>query len=258
VTALPGSVGVDSHRFDIVLKGGSDLEGRREYPRFLWCGDACLVTEFGDTIDPLINSMVKSLELKIRGLGLPWLVETVPTYRSLAVYVDPWDTCREEVELTVISLAREVEAKSIPSAAIAEIPVCYGGNFGPDLERVSVHTGLGPDVIIRLHSSELYRIYMMGFTPGFPYLGGMDPRLETPRLEDPRTLIPAGSVGIAGKQTGIYPIPSPGGWNIIGRTPLVLFDPARPSPFLLEAGMEIRFVPVSEERFEEILSGNGA
>jgi len=258
VTVLPGSVAANSHCFNNPRKGGSDLEGGTGYPRFSWCGDACLVAEFGDKIDPLINSMVRDLDLRIRGLKLPWLVETVPTYRSLAVYVDPWDSPREEVELAVTSLAREVKAKTMPSVAVVEIPVCYGGDFGPELERVSMYTALGPDDIIRLHSSKLYRVYMMGFTPGFPYLGGMDPRLETPRLEDPRTLIPAGSVGIAGKQTGIYPIASPGGWNIIGRTPLVLFDPAGASPFLLEAGMEIRFVPVTGERFEEILSGNGA
>ena len=217
MTVLPGSVAANSHCFNNPRKGGSDLEGGTGYPRFSWCGDACLVAEFGDKIDPLINSMVRDLDLRIRGLKLPWLVETVPTYRSLAVYVDPWDSPREEVELAVTSLAREVKAKTMPSVAVVEIPVCYGGDFGPDLERVSMYTALGPDDIIRLHSSKLYRVYMMGFTPGFPYLGGMDPRLETPRLEDPRTLIRR-KCRDRGEADGIYLSPAPaGGTSSAGR-----------------------------------------
>lgn len=230
----------------------SAVEGE---PRLAWCGDACLVVEFGDAIDPLVNSRVRSLGVKLEGLAPPWLVETVPTYRSLAVYVDPWGSHHEEIERFVASLAKSMEAATLPPSETVLVPVCYGGHYGPDLERISGHTALEPDEIIRLHSRGLYRVFMMGFTPGFPYLGGLDPALETPRLESPRSLVPSGSVGIAGKQTGIYSIDSPGGWNIIGRTPLSLFDPGRKFPFLIEAGMDLKFVPITSAEFEEIARG---
>jgi len=226
-------------------------------PHLVWFSDACLAAEFGDAIDPLVNSQVRALGAKLEGLAPPWLVETVPTYRSLAVYVDPWGVPHEEIESFVASLAKSMETAPPSPSEIVSVPVCYGGRYGPDLERVSGHIGLEQDEIIRRHSRGLYRVFMMGFTPGFPYLGGLDPALETPRLENPRRLVPSGSVGIAGKQTGIYPIDSPGGWNIIGCTPLSLFDPARESPFLFEAGMDLRFVPITPVEFERIARGEG-
>lgn len=218
MTVLPGSVAANSHCFNNPRKGGSDLEGGTGYPRFSWCGDACLVAEFGDKIDPLINSMVRDLDLRIRGLKLPWLVETVPTYRSLAVYVDPWDSPREEVELAVTSLAREVKAKTMPSVAVVEIPVCYGGDFGPDLERVSMYTALGPDDIIRLHSSKLYRVYMMGFTPGFPTWVAWTRDLKRPDSRTREHLFRREVSGSRGSRRGSTLSPAPaGGTSSAGR-----------------------------------------
>lgn len=228
-------------------------------PRTVWCGDACLVVEFGDVIDPRVNSQVRALEARLAALAPPWLVEMVPTYRSLAVFVDPWEGPRDEIEVLVDRLAISAEREPPPTAETLAVPVCYGGSWGPDLDRVSRHAGLEPAEVVRRHSGGLYRVFMMGFTPGFPYLGGLDPALETPRLENPRGLVPAGSVGIAGRQAGIYPIESPGGWNIIGRTPLVLFDPGREPPFLVAAGMCLKFVPITAEEFEDIAHlGRGA
>jgi len=228
-------------------------------PRLAWCGDACLVAEFGDVIDPRVNSRVLALGVRLATLAPPWLVETVSTYRSLAVYVDPWEGPRDEIEALVARLALSAKGEPPQPTGTFSVPVCYGGTWGPDLERVSGHTGLEPDEVVRRHSGGRYRVFMMGFTPGFPYLGGLDPALETPRLESPRGLVAAGSVGIAGRQGGIYPIESPGGWNIIGRTPLALFDPGREPPFLMATGMDIRFVPVTAEESEDIARlGRGA
>ncbi len=133
-----------------------------------------------------------------------------------------------------------------------EIPVCYGGSFGPDLSFVAEHGKITEEEVIRIHSSRDYRIYMLGFLPGFPYLGGMDERIFTPRLNSPRTRIPAGSVGIGGEQTGIYPMDSPGGWQLIGRTPYRLFKPEQVRKPLYEAGDSIRFVPINQEEYKEI------
>ena len=132
------------------------------------------------------------------------------------------------------------------------IPVCYDGEFAPDMEDVCAHTGLQREQVIRLHTSRDYLIYMLGFLPGFPYLGGMDERIEAPRLETPRTLIPAGAVGIGGKQTGIYPLASPGGWRLIGRTPIKVYDPDREEPILYKSGDYIRFYPITEEEYKDI------
>ena len=135
-----------------------------------------------------------------------------------------------------------------------EIPVLYGGEYGPDLNYVAEYNHLTPEEVVRIHTSAEYLIYMLGFTPGFSYMGGMDERIATPRLESPRVLIPAGSVGIAGKQTGIYPIDSPGGWQLIGRTPVKLYDAHRDNPILLDAGLHVKFIPVDKSEFQRIES----
>ena len=132
---------------------------------------------------------------------------------------------------------------------MVEIPTLYGGEYGPDLDHVADHNGLTPEEVIQIHSSADYLVYMMGFTPGFPYLGGMSENIATPRLQTPRTAIPAGSVGIAEQQTGVYPIESPGGWQLIGRTPVQLFDPQRDPPVVVEAGDFIRFAPITETTY---------
>lgn len=159
--------------------------------------------------------------------AIPGVVETVPAFASLLIFYDPLVTEYDAVAAAVQKLAQAPDSDTAAEEGrLVEIPVCYGGAFGPDLPFVAEHAGLTETEVIRLHAGRDYPIYMLGFLPGFPYLGGLDERLFTPRLPTPRTAIPAGSVGIGGEQTGVYPIASPGGWQLIGRTPLKLFDPS--------------------------------
>ena len=181
---------------------------------------------------------------------LPGLGEPLPTYRSLLLHYDPLRLSFAEVTALVEEALTRVEGRARPEPRLVEIPTCYGGEFGPDLEFVARHNGLSPEEVMRFHSSSLYPVYMLGFSPGFAYLGGLPHAIAAPRLSTPRTLVPAGSVGIAGEQTGIYPIATPGGWRLIGRTPLKLFDPYRDPPALLRPGDKVRFVIISEEQCE--------
>jgi len=221
-------------------------------PKFLPGGDSALFVEFGDTIDPELNRRVRQLHLAIHEAGLPGVVESVPTYRSLLVYYEPQLVCAEDLIAGLDRLARKAGESELPPPVVIEIPTIYGGEYGQDLDFVARHNGLSPEEVIRLHSEKDYLVYMLGFIPGFPYLGGMSPRIRTPRLATPRARIPAGSVGIAGSQTGIYPAESPGGWRIIGRTQLKLFDPARKPPALLQAGGYVRFAPINDGEFIRI------
>ncbi len=225
-----------------------------EQVRFLLCGDSAVTVEFGSTIDEQLNQAVHSFAQAVEQQNLPFIREVVPTYRSATVHYLPWLVSFEQLQALLAPLARQAvqQAGQDFGGTILEIPVLYGGEHGPDLAEVASHCGLTPEQVIQLHSAPAYRIFMLGFTPGFPYLGGMDPRLATPRRKEPRVSIPAGSVGIAGGQTGVYPIQSPGGWQLIGRTPLKLFDPALAPPILLQAGQQIRFVPISRSIFDEI------
>lgn len=222
-------------------------------PKILYAGDSAVIVEFGDSIDMKTNAKVQQLRRSIECAQLGGIVEMVPTYRSLAVYFDPVEV--EDVgpffERLKI-LAKKTKGEISEGGLTIVIPVCYGGEFGPDMGNVVNHTGLTEEEIIRRHTAPDYYCYMLGFTPGFSYLGGMDETLATPRLKEPRKVIPAGSVGIAGKQTGIYPIESPGGWQLIGRTPLRLFDPEGEPPFLIDAGMWVRFRSIAKEEYDEI------
>lgn len=220
-----------------------------ERARFRLSGDCALLAEYGDGIDLAINDKVRALTALLKR-DLPAGVEAVvPAYRSLSLLYDPLTTDPPRL----IELLRRLEADYSPSRAgeakIVAIPVCYGGDFGPDLGVVAAHAGLSEQEVVALHSAVDYPIYMIGFTPGFCYLGGLDSRLRTPRRTTPRTTLPAGAVGIAESQTGMYPVESPGGWQIIGRTPLRLFAPERERPFLYAAGDRIRFVPIDEAEF---------
>ncbi len=221
-------------------------------PRFRLMGECGLLVEYGAAIDLEINRRVQAVRYALTQDPPTGVVEIVPAYCSVLIVYDPLTIGCEDLKRAV----REIENKAIhdemPTPETVEIPVCYGGEFGPDLGHVASHNGLTEAQVIELHSAPCYPIYMLGFTPGFPFLGGLSEKLHTPRLDSPRTSVAAGSVGIANNQTGIYPIQSPGGWQLIGRTPLRLFDPGRKEPFLLKAGGFLQFKPVSAEAFNQM------
>jgi KipI family sensor histidine kinase inhibitor len=222
--------------------------------RFLTMGEHGLVVELGNTIDPMVNAGVHRLAAALKREDVAGVRETAPTYRSLLILFDPLLLSRNKLRETVARLAcgDDSGAVSPEGGKIVHLPVCYGGDFGPDLEFVARHNGLSPEEVIALHAGETYPVYMIGFMPGFPYLGGLPPRIAAPRLQTPRQVVASGSVGIAGCQTGVYPLESPGGWRIIGRTPAPLFDPGRAEPFLLSAGDRVRFVPIDPSEFERL------
>lgn len=215
-------------------------------------GDCALTVEFGQEISDEINSKVQALSLALRDAKIPGVVEWVPTYRSLMVCYDPSVIAYRRLCLRLRGLMQKDGQVSGAGRRIWEIPVCYGGAYGEDIGFVASNAGITTDEVVGLHAGKEYRIYMLGFLPGFAYLGGLDKRIHTPRLKIPRTKIPPGSVGIGGEQTGIYPLASPGGWQLIGRTPIKPYDPARSLPLLFEAGDYLRFVPIDQARFKEI------
>ena len=216
-------------------------------------GDKSIVVEFGNEINEDINKKVISLMKVIEKSSLKNVVtEMVPTYRSLMINYNPLNIEYDDLINKVKELEQKMEEIKIEKSKIHEIPVCYNNQFGIDIETVANHNNLTVDEVIQIHTSKEYLIYMLGFTPGFPYLGGMDERIATPRLQIPRTKIHAGSVGIAGTQTGVYPIDSPGGWQIIGRTPIKLYDENREQQILLTAGDFIKFVPITLDEFIKI------
>lgn len=226
--------------------------------KYLISGDKSVVVEFGNTIDEDINKKVMSLMKAIEDSNLnKYVDEMIPTYRSLMINYDPRNIDFDAFLEKLKDLESNIKDVKTNEKNIIEIPVLYGGEYGEDIANVAKHNNLTEEEVIKIHSSKEYLIYMLGFTPGFPYLGGMDKRIETPRLQTPRTKIPAGSVGIASTQTGIYPIDSPGGWQLIGRTPLKLYDENKENPILLKAGNYIKFIPITKEDFDKISSENG-
>ncbi|MBP1910993.1 5-oxoprolinase subunit PxpB [Thermococcus stetteri] len=216
-------------------------------------GDSALLISFGEVTDDEVNAIVHAVARAIEEKDFEWLVDVVPAYSSLAVIFDPLKVTFEEVKKAVEPLLG-VSAGAFKGRKI-EIPVLYGGEYGPDIEFVAEYNGLSVEDVIEIHSGKTYRVHFLGFLPGFAYLSPVDERIAAPRLEKPRLKVPAGSVGIAGRQTGIYPLESPGGWRLIGRTPLRLFDPSREPPTLLQPGDEVKFVPISEEEFVELHQG---
>lgn len=220
--------------------------------RFLSCGDSALTVELGQDICPETNARVTALCRMLDEAALPGVCELVPTYCALTVQYDPAVLPAAKLIPLLEGFCARLDGAQVQSGGLVELPVLYGGFCGPDLSFVAQHAGMTEQQIIDIHSAADYLIYMLGFTPGFPYLGGMDARIAVPRLSSPRVKIPAGSVGIAGEQTGVYPIASPGGWQIIGRTPLKLFDPGREQPFLLSAGQTVRFVPIDEAEYRRL------
>ena len=231
-----------------------------ESPSFIPAGDQSVVVELGDSIDPLTNSRVQGLMRAVEADSVTGVVDLVPSYRSLLVNYDPLVTTATELQERIEQLEKKLSDKALKPTRVVKIPTLYGGEHGPDLDFVAGHIGLPEQEVVKLHSGTDYPVYMMGFSPGFPYLGGMSEKLATPRLDTPRTEIPAGSVAIAETQTGIYPLASPGGWQLIGRTPVRMFDPKREHPSVLRAGDLVRFQPLeSAEEFTEIerLSAEG-
>lgn len=217
-------------------------------------GDSAIVICFGEKISELLNLKVRSLKLAIERQEVIGIIEMTPTYCSLMIHYNPLLIGYEHLIKKVSEINENLEEIDLPKPSIIDIPTLYGGEYGPDIENVARHNNLSTEEVIQIHASRAYQIYMLGFTPGFPYLGGMDERIATPRLATPRTKIVGGSVGIAGSQTGIYPIDSPGGWQIIGRTPLALYDPKCDEPILLKAGETIRFIPIDQETYDRMLS----
>jgi len=216
--------------------------------RFLLQGERGLVVEFADYINPQIFAKVRRLQRWLQENPPAGLVETVTTYRSLLLVYDPLQNTPAALQNHVLQIDHD-EPASLEQGRVIPIPVCYGGEYGPDLAELCSLVGLSPEEVIAEHTSRDYLVYMLGFTPGFPYLGGLSPRIACPRLSSPRTLVPAGSVGIAEQQTGIYPLDSPGGWRLIGKTPLKIFDPHRQEPFLAQAGDSLHFYPIDVEEF---------
>jgi len=214
-------------------------------------GEDALLLRLGDAIDEATNARVHALAARVAASRPPWLRDLVPAYASLALFVDA-DAFADDVD-PLADAARWLDgmpqqadiAIDVGASRIVEIPVRYGGEDGPDLDAVAAHAGLSAQDVVALHCAGEYRVAMLGFAPGFPYLIGMDPRLSMPRLPTPRARVAAGSVGIGGAQTGIYPRPGPGGWRLIGRTAMVLFDAARDPPAALAPGDRVRFVAVA-------------
>jgi KipI family sensor histidine kinase inhibitor len=231
------------------------INRNEELPAVRALGDAMLLVVFGAAIDASLNARVLAVVAHLAALRLPGILDLVPAWCTLGVHYDP---CRWEAD-TLAARLRELclDAPVAPATGtVLEIPVCYEGEFAPDMEHVCVHTGLAREEVVRRHSTASYRVHFLGFTPGFPYLGGLDPALAVPRRATPRTRVPAGSVAIGGQQAGVYPMSAPGGWQLIGRTALCLFDGAAASPCRLAPGDTVRFVPVGESALRAQLAAS--
>ncbi len=220
--------------------------------RILTAGDSSLLVEFGKEISPEINRKIAATVQLMKEQHIEGVVDMIPAFCSLLVNYDPRVVRYDKMKKRLESLVRMDIKVGAEKRRIFEIPVVYGGEYGPDLAAIAQHAGLSEAEVINIHSSQDYLIYMLGFLPGFCYLGGLDERIHTPRLANPRLKIRAGSVGIGGSQTGIYPLDSPGGWQLMGMTPVKTYDPDREVPILVEAGNYIRFVPVDEAEYLRI------
>ncbi|MBI4002247.1 MAG: 5-oxoprolinase subunit PxpB [Nitrospira defluvii] len=213
-----------------------------------------MTVEFGEAIDFQTNELVLAFAVAVERATIPGVMEVVPTYRSATIYFDLLLTDAATVTAQLRLLLETASPETEHTRTTHRIPVCYGAELGPDLIDVAERTGLTPSDVITLHTSVVYHVYMLGFSPGFPYLGTVPDRIVVPRLPTPRKRVAAGSVGIAGSQTGIYPQASPGGWRIIGRTPVRIFDLTRSQPFLVAAGDQVQFIPIDMEEFRNLSS----
>ena len=220
--------------------------------KYIPSGDSAFIIKAGDVISEEVNLVVRKLLARLEEENIPGVIDFIPSYNELMVCYDPAKIGYRRLLETLRACAADLGAMHLPPPEVVNVPVLYGGEAGPDLHYVAGYNGLAEEDVIRIHTSADCLVYMLGFTPGFCYLGGMDKRIATPRQETPRLKIPAGSVGIAGEQTGIYPMESPGGWQLIGRTPLRLFNPDSKPEFLFTAGDYIRFYPVEQDEYERI------
>lgn len=222
---------------------------------YLPLNEYAVTVYFGEHPSEHSRRMILQLDRALRARPFPGFLEAVPAYVSLTVYYDVMQVQRGEVIGYLDDLLQRAEQDvGAIQEAVVDIPVCYGGSYGPDLSFVAAHNGLSEAAVIDIHSSVTYRVHMIGFMPGFAYLDGMSPRIAAPRLPTPRPQVIAGSVGIAGQQTGVYPLTSPGGWQLIGRTPVRLFDVRWPSPSLLVAGQLVRFCAIDAKMFENLIT----
>ena len=220
-------------------------------PRFLPCGDAAVTIEFGTDIDPATSARVLALDAALNAEAMPGLIETVPTYRSLLLQFDPLTFDYEDLQRRVAALAATLDAAP-QRGRRWRVPVVYGGSFGIDLDATAERHGLTPAQLIDKHAAPVYRVYMIGFMPGFTYLGGLDPTIATPRRTDPRPMTPAGVISIGGIQALIGGQAMPSGWHILGRTPVRTFMAGREPAFLIEAGDEVVFEPVEAARWDTL------
>lgn len=219
--------------------------------QFLKQGDTALVVQFGDVIDRTLSDRVLRLGRKIRALGIAGITDLVPTFRSLLVHYDPVVVGGEELQAKLEGLLESSETEA-QEARQWTIPVCYEGEYGPDVNDVAQASGLSPTEVVEQHAGTLFHVYMLGFVPGYPYMGDLPPPLVLPRRSNPRTRVPPGSVAIASVMTAIYPLESPGGWHLIGSTPIRLFDASKDNPALLCPGDKVRFKPVGTEEYSDI------
>jgi inhibitor of KinA len=222
--------------------------------RVVPAGDSAVAVEFDERIDREVNGRVIALAAALDGRGVPGMLDVVPAFRTLTVFFDPLKTDRDGL----IALIEREAARSPDRPVEREpkrIPVCYGGELGPDLTQVARFGGMSEEEAARLHADGSYRVFMLGFVPGFAYLGLVDERIAVPRHATPRTRVPRGSVGIAGQQTGIYPADTPGGWQIVGRTPVRPFDLGREEPFLLAAGDCVQFYAIDRPEYDRLDAG---
>ena len=218
-----------------------------QFPTFVPVGDSALLVTFSDSISPATNRRVHALSRQLLEKSIPGVGEPVPAYTTVLVNYDPNIFDLDHLTRHIRSICDGLDEGPINSGRLVEVPTVYGGVHGPDLEALASAHGISPEDVIRIHSETEYQVYMVGFTPGFAYMGSVDERIATPRQKTPRENVPAGSVGIAGSQTGVYPIDSPGGWQLIGYTPLKLFDPAQEPPSLFGPGDRVRFIRIPEE-----------
>jgi KipI family sensor histidine kinase inhibitor len=222
-------------------------------PHIVLAGDSTLLVQLEARLDPVVNERAIQIARRVRAAAIAGVRDVVPTYRSVAVFFDPLHTNYDRLWERLQYEAARVDDNLPEPRTPLRVPVCYGGELGPDLDSVARRAQMLPEEAIAVHSARIYRVFMLGFLPGFAYMGLVDARLAAPRHSTPRVRVARGSVGIAGRQTGIYPADAPGGWQLLGRTPIRPFDAGRPSPCLFTPGDSVQFVPVDRDEFEELV-----